>query len=978
MTHIQSLHLPILLGIVLMLSSSAIAQTGVHKKNSIILYGNIMDSRTKAGVENVLVSLMTPDSVVLDTIHASTWNSSFNTRSITRYEFRVSREPAKYIVKGEIDGYQPAYVEKEVEGGARNHWLEMPIIKLHPIKKADEMEGNIDEVVVMATRIKMVHRGDTIIYNADAFNLEEGSMLRSLVKQLPGADLNSNGEIKVNGEKVEELTLNGHEFFNGNNNVMLENLPSFTVKNIKVYHKSSDISQYLGYEAEKKKLTMDVQLKREYNTGLLFNSELSIGTNDRYLGRLFAMRYTDCSRLSTFANTNNINNTNKPGEEGDWEPENNLQGQTKTGMGGLDLLIDEKEHRWRESANVIFHWEQIHGETKTNSEQYFSENNVYSRMMNDNENKNTSVSLHNGFQLLTPLFLVNTTDVSYSKGESTGLSRSSNADVSLERWGSVQSSLDSVFSAILSPELQKCLVNRNRSAFYSDNSSWNFSNTALVVQKIKNGDNISFDGSVQYNNLKHNNYTQQQVDYFRISDSNIAQNRYNTNPSHQYQYNLDATYTLSPTSTYMIELGCKYSQKYEMQNKEYYRLDRISGWGMDNANPIGSLPSGRNEMLIALDAANTYQGNYMNKNYEIELTQQWNNGNETHNFFARLDFPVIYSKEHLDYYSKNVNTSLAQNNFLLHPEGYFTFSLNKCGLNFSGNFNIFVSTPSLYKKVNVRNDENPLSVYLGNPNLKNSINENAEFTMHKQFAKSQITNGVTCRWSARQRDIAEGYLYDSTTGVYTFQPVNVDGNWDASVSDDIEASFGKSRQWSIRNNIGYDFVQNVDMASVEGETSATLSKVKTNSLTENVHLSYSLSTLTFGLNGDITYRHSTSDYKDMAVVNATNFSYGVTCNYRIPWLNATYATDIKMYSRRGYASNDFNTNDLVWNASLSKSLLKGKFTARLEAFDILHQLTNTNIVINAQGRTETIYNTLPRYVMLHLQWNLNKIPKKKQ
>ena len=55
----------------------------------------------------------------------------------------------------------------------------------------------------------------------------------------------------------------------------------------------------------------------------------------------------------------------------------------------------------------------------------------------------------------------------------------------------------------------------------------------------------------------------------------------------------------------------------------------------------------------------------------------------------------------------------------------------------------------------------------------------------------------------------------------------------------------------------------------------------------------------------------------------------------------------------------------------------GTLVARLEAFDILHKLSNTQIVINGQGRTETVRNTLPRYVMLHLSYNFNRIPQKR-
>ena len=85
-----------------------------------------------------------------------------------------------------------------------------------------------------------------------------------------------------------------------------------------------------------------------------------------------------------------------------------------------------------------------------------------------------------------------------------------------------------------------------------------------------------------------------------------------------------------------------------------------------------------------------------------------------------------------------------------------------------------------------------------------------------------------------------------------------------------------------------------------------------------------------------------------------------------------------MFSRRGYSSAEFNTDNLVWNASIARSFMKKKLTARLEMFDILHQLTNTNINVNAQGRYETVTNTLPRYAMLHLQWSLAPMKEKKK
>ena len=84
-----------------------------------------------------------------------------------------------------------------------------------------------------------------------------------------------------------------------------------------------------------------------------------------------------------------------------------------------------------------------------------------------------------------------------------------------------------------------------------------------------------------------------------------------------------------------------------------------------------------------------------------------------------------------------------------------------------------------------------------------------------------------------------------------------------------------------------------------------------------------------------------------------------------------------MYSRCGYGSSELNTDDFVLNASISQPYLKGKLIARIEAFDLLHQLSNTQYSVNAQGRTETWYRVIPNYVMLRVAWQFNKNPKKK-
>lgn len=147
------------------------------------------------------------------------------------------------------------------------------------------------EVSVTASKVMFYNQGDTVVYNADAFVLAEGSMLDALVRQLPCMEVRSDGRIYHNGKFVESLLLNGKDFFKGDNSVMLDNLPSYTVKQVEVYDKYGKKSEFLGEQREDdKRYVMDVKLKKEYNIGMLANVKGGYGTDDRWLARLFVMR----------------------------------------------------------------------------------------------------------------------------------------------------------------------------------------------------------------------------------------------------------------------------------------------------------------------------------------------------------------------------------------------------------------------------------------------------------------------------------------------------------------------------------------------------------------------------------------------------------------------------------------------------------------------------------------------------------------
>jgi hypothetical protein len=155
----------------------------------------------------------------------------------------------------------------------------------------------------------------------------------------------------------------------------------------------------------------------------------------------------------------------------------------------------------------------------------------------------------------------------------------------------------------------------------------------------------------------------------------------------------------------------------------------------------------------------------------------------------------------------------------------------------------------------------------------------------------------------------------------------------------------------------------------------TRSEVHNLNLSQEVAFQFNVKRHAFTLRGKVNWLKSNSQLALFDPISA--FDYTATANITLNFpYNWQLTTDMNMYARRGYNDNTLNSTDWVWNASVSKSLLKGKFTVKLNAVDMLGQISHVRKTINAQGRTETWVNSMPRYAMLHLIYRFQIMPKK--
>ena len=256
-----------------------------NKKETRAISGQVLDYITHRRIQGVTVELLRTDSTVIKTRKTGGFSQSGDKITYFSYwNFDVAGN-GTYLMRFTYDGYQTQYLKFKAVFGRREYTINAPDVYL----KREEVR-QLREVVVTATKVKFYNKGDTLVYNADAFQLSEGSMLDALIRQMPGAELKSDGRIYVNGKFVESLLMNGKDFFKGNNQIMLDNLPTYMVNNVKVYEKQSKTSEFLGHDVDKKSLVIDVNLKKQYSISWMGNMELGSGLQNRYLARLFAMR----------------------------------------------------------------------------------------------------------------------------------------------------------------------------------------------------------------------------------------------------------------------------------------------------------------------------------------------------------------------------------------------------------------------------------------------------------------------------------------------------------------------------------------------------------------------------------------------------------------------------------------------------------------------------------------------------------------
>ena len=294
--------------------------------------------------------------------------------------------------------------------------------------------------------------------------------------------------------------------------------------------------------------------------------------------------------------------------------------------------------------------------------------------------------------------------------------------------------------------------------------------------------------------------------------------------------------------------------------------------------------------------------------------------------------------------------------------------------------------PSITQLLDIYDDTNPLSISMGNPGLKPSFNSNlsANFQMQRQPTYVEDSLGFTVpknqrHWSfsangSYQRTsnaIGNVVTYNETTGGRISRPENINGNWNADGGITFVIGLDTLNRWDVSGSIRGSYSNQIGYVNLNRTAIPDRNVTHTYNVRPSASISFRNKWLSFSLNGNVTYARTENRLQASRNLTTWNFSYGGNTKITFPW-ETNLSTDFHMYSKRGYSDQTLNTNELIWNAQLSHSFLRGKkLTVMLQWYDILHEQTNFSRNVSANGWRDQEVNTITSYAMLHISYRLN-------
>lgn len=899
--------------------------------------GIILDEDGKTPITQATVQILTAADKYINGA-ASLQNGHFQLPAIA---------PGKYNLKISFVGYTTKVIPLTLSSSKSTHNIGKVIMKSDAIM--------MKEAVVTAAAAQVQAKEDTLVYNSSAYRIPEGSALEELVKKLPGAQVDDSGNITINGKEIKKIMVDGKEFFSSDTKVAMKNLPVEMVDKIKAYDKKSDLAKVTGIDDGEEETVLDLSVKKGMKQGWFGNTDLGAGSKDRYSGKLMVNRFSDNQQISAIGSANNTNDNGFPGGGGGFRM-GNQNGLNASKMGGLNFAWDSP--KLEVGGNVRYSHKDGDVLANTSKESFLSSGNSFTNSLKKSltmsEGFNTDFRFEWKPDTLTNIIFRPSASYSRSNNFSDGSSVMFNSDPYTYASDPLNALTDIPDSIKVNSSTN---LSRSKSKSYS-------ANMELQINRKLNskGRNLTFRSTAGYNKTNSNSSSISETQYYQImssagNDSINYRNRYMTTPTRDWNYSLQLTYSEPIFRAMFLQFSYKFGYKYQKSDKSTYSFLQDQDLG------LFELPS-----------------NYQDY-YDSSLSQYAENKYYNQDF--SLTLRVVRPK-----YLMNVGVSLQpQKSTTSYEKGTYSIDTTRNVVNFTPTFDFRYrfskvsqlrimyrgrsSQPSILSLLPIVDDSDPLNITMGNPGLKPSFTNTFRLFFNDFNAEKQRGIMTHFSFSNTLNSISNMVSYDESTGANTTKPENINGNWNAFGMVILNMAVTKDKKLTVNSFTNGNYTNAVAYLKLNGESESQKNTTRTTGFNERLTTTYRSNWFEFSLNGSLNYTHARNLLQEASNLDTYQFSYGASTNVTLPW-NMTLSTDLANSSRRGYSDAAMNTNELIWNAQIAQNFMKGNAaTLSLQFYDILHQQSNLSRSITASMRSDTEYNSITSYCMLHFIYRLN-------
>ncbi len=927
--------------------------------SAITISGKAIDSNDRNGLAGATVRLLkaNQDSNLVKGV--STDDKGF---------FRLTDvNQGKYIINISYIGYKSYNKNITVTKDSRN--MRLGEIKLDPNSIL------LKETVVTGVKTEITVKEDTVEYNADSYKTQPNAVVEDLLKRLPGVEVGSDGKITANGKEVTKILIDGKEFFADDTKVGTKNLPVNIVDKVQVVDRKSDLARLTGVDDGEDETVINLSVKKGMNNGWFGNVSAGYGTDDRYEANFMINHFKDGDQYTILGGGNNTNNmgfTN--GAMSRFSRFGGNNGINTTQNIGFNFNVGSKDsEKFRAGGHLMYSHSDQDSHNRNDRQYLFTDSTSYSKSRTFSRDKSHNVG--GRFRIKWEIDSFNTLE--FRPDFSLNFNKSTKVDSTRTYDGNMKD------------------VNYSYNNDNSDGSSYEFGGQLVYNHKVRSHPGRSFSVQLRYNfsdvNEDGNSFTENRYYLFDDSTQIISQIDENRRWNNNVQGRLTWTEPLGDIKNALF-LDIAYRAQYRFNNADKFVYDvpyerteigddmrRIAYYNsmLKNSSVLNYIKETYSSLALTnpvlleqlindeltmgnpvlnTDDSNQFRNDFFSQSLEIGVRKVTKELNAS----AGVSFnPSMSSSENLTNSEKNIPSRWVWN---FAPYARVRFKMSKTR-SLQLNYRASTSQPSMTQLQPVADNSNPLRIVQGNPDLKPSFTQrlHLRYNDFNQDAQRSIMAMVSAQYTLNS--IISMTDFNSETGGQITTYGNVNGVWNAFAMGMISVPL-KNKHFYFSSHLNTRYSSTVGYNNKEYNRSGSLS------VNVSPGMTYRSDYVEIQLrpNYNIQTTHNTvRTQNDLTVHRYGGMFNG---NITLPF-GLSLNTDLNFSASKGY-SDGYNTDQWLWNASVSYEFLKGRqASVTAKVYDLLGQRKSISRTVNANYIQDSEYNALTRYAMFTFAYRFN-------